>query len=97
LGEDKANVSSELEAPIVRSYKSNNKGLVTVNFDQPMIFDDDWVRIVNRSKITNEPRLTVTYKNGYKGTTDFYNNRMTDWEVVTANSTKMEVQLSFSE
>jgi hypothetical protein len=52
-----------------------------------MLFDSDWINEVNDSKTTKEPRLTLTYKNGFKGTTDFYNNKMTGWEVISAKNT----------
>jgi hypothetical protein len=62
-----------------------------------MLFSEDWVKETNDSKTTKEPRLTVTYLNGFKGTTDFYKNKMTAWEVISATENKMEIQLTFSD
>jgi hypothetical protein len=56
-----------------------------------MIFDGDWVEKTNASKNTKEERLAVSYKNGFKGTKDFYMNDLTAWTVVSALETKMEI------
>jgi hypothetical protein len=56
-----------------------------------MLFDEEWVKETNDAKTTDKPRLEVIYKNGFIGTTDFYKNRMTDWEVISANNTQLEI------
>jgi hypothetical protein len=35
-----------------------------------MLFYEDWVGEINDSLKTKKPRLTVEYKNGFKGTSD---------------------------
>jgi hypothetical protein len=56
-----------------------------------MLFNEEWVKETNEAKTTKEPRLDVIYKNGFKGTGDFYQNKMVDWEVKSANNTIMEI------
>lgn len=60
-------------------------------FNQSIIFDEGWVEETNDSKATEEPRLTVTYKNGFKGTPDFTKNRMSGWEVVSAEGVEVQI------
>jgi hypothetical protein len=98
VGKDKDSCCKEkdiydinLGAPIIRKLVSSAEGLVTVTFDQAMLFDKEWVKETNDVKTTNKPRLEVIYKNGFIGTTDFYKNRMTSWEVVSANNTQLEI------
>ena len=61
-----------------------------------MLFYEDWVGEINDSLKTKKPRLTVEYKNGFKGTSDQDKNKMTGWEVLSANNTELEIQLTFS-
>jgi len=62
-----------------------------------MLFSPEWVQLINESKETNTPGLVVTDLNGFKGTADFYRNRLVSWKILSAETYNMDLELTFED
>jgi hypothetical protein len=57
-----------------------------------MQFTEEWITEINEGRKDEDNfTLVVTYKNGFAGSDEFYNNKMTDWKVISAKGDTLEI------